>query len=158
MFGSLENDTIEIAVHLLFFGILRREEACGLDWSHVDMLHKEFHVRQVYQQFSDPQKGKMLILAEKTKTDVTMRDQPISEILYTVLSKVPEEKRTGPVCIGLNGKRLEPEYLSDHFSDMQERIHIPHRRLYDLRHTAVTYLLSKDVAFPLVQVLAGHKR
>ena len=53
---------------------------------------------------------------------------------------------------------MEPEYLSDHFTDIQEKIKIPHRRLYDLRHTAVTYLLSKDCAFPLVQVLAGHKR
>lgn len=155
---SLENDPIEIAVYLLFFGVLRREEACGLDWDHIDLVHREFHVRQVYQQFSDPRKGKTLILTDKPKTDATVREQPISEMLYAVLSKVPEEERIGPVCKGLNGKRLEPEYLSDHFSDIQKKNNISHRRLYDLRHTAVTYLLSKDCAFPLVQVLAGHKR
>lgn len=158
IFTSLNDDPIEIAVYLLFFGVLRREEACGLDWSDVDMIHKEFRVRQVYQQISDPQKGKMLILTEKTKTDDTARTQPMSDMLFAALSKVPEEERIGPVCRGINGDRLEPEYLSHHFSDVQVRLKIPHRRLYDLRHTVVTFLLSKDCAFPLVQVLAGHKR
>ena len=156
--ASLNNDPIEIAVYLLFFGILRREEACGLDWNDVDMIHKEFRVRQVYQQMSDPRKGKMLILSEKTKTDDTARTQPISEMLYSALLKIPEEKRVGPVCKGTNGERLEPEYLSHHFSDVLVQLEIPHRRLYDLRHTAVTYLLSRDCAYPLTQVLAGHKR
>ena len=158
LFNSLKDDPIEIAVYLLFFGILRREEACGLDWADIDLQHKEFHVQQVYQQFSDPGKGKRLILSGKPKTDATLRDQPISEMLYKVLSNIPEEERTGPVCKGENGKRMEPDYLSGHFSDIQEKINIPHRRLYDLRHTAITFLLSKDCAFPLVQVLAGHKR
>ena len=82
----------------------------------------------------------------------------VCSVLNTILSEVPEEQRIGPVCKGLNGKRLEPEFLSKHFSLIQKQINIPHRRLYDLRHTAITYLLSKDCPFPLVQVLAGHKR
>ena len=158
LLNYLKNDTIEIAIYLLFFGILRREEACGLDWDHVDMKHREFHVQQVYHQFSHPQSGKTLILTEIPKTDVTVRNQPISETLYTILSKVPEVQRIGPVCKGLNGKRLEPDFLSKHFNLIQKQFNIPHRRLYDLRHTAITYLLSKDCPFPLVQVLAGHKR
>ena len=158
IFSAMENDQIEIAIYLLFFGVLRREEACGLDWSQIDLNHKEFHVQQVYHQFTYPGKGKTLILSDKTKTDVSTRDQPISEMLYSVLIKVPEDQRTGPVCKGLNGKRLEPWYISKHFGEIQDKCNIPHRRLYDLRHTAITYLLSKDCAFPLVQVLAGHKR
>ncbi len=158
LLSSLKNDPIEIAVNLLFFGILRREEACGLDWTHIDLQHKEFHVQQVYQQMSDPQKGKTLILRETPKTEATTREQPISEILYEILSDVPEAQRTGPVCKGLDGKRMEPEYLSKHFTWIQGKINIPHRRLYDLRHTAVTILLSNECPFPLVQVLAGHKR
>ena len=158
LFNLLKDDPIEVAVYLLFFGILRREEACGLDWAHIDLQHKEFHVQQVYQQFSVPQKGKTLVLSKKPKTDATLRDQPISDKLYEVLTRVPEDQRTGPVCKGLDGKRMEPDYLSGHFSEIQEKNNISHRRLYDLRHTAVTYLLSKDCSFPLVQVLAGHKR
>ena len=158
LFNFLQDDPIKVAVYLLFFGILRREEACGLDWEHIDMKHKEFHVQQVYHSFTHPQAGKTLILTEMPKTEATVRDQPISEILYSVLSKVPEDKRTGPVCKGLDGKRLDPDYLSNHFTRVQKQLNILHRRLYDLRHTAITYLLSKDCPFPLVQVLAGHKR
>ena len=158
LFKILEGDPIQLAIHLAFFGFLRREEVCGLDWESVDMVHKEFHVGQVYKQFSAPDVGKALILDDRTKTPETERDQPISQLLYNILDSIPVEERSGPVCIGPNGKRMEPEFLSHHFTYILKKNQMKHIRLHDLRHTAITLLQKYGGSENMAKALAGHKR
>ena len=42
---------------------------------------------------------------------------------------------------------MEPVFLSVHFSCLEEKINILHRRLYDFWYIAETCLLSKDCLF-----------
>ena len=157
LFAAIEGDPIKIAVYLHFFGVLRREEVCGLDWESVDMTRRQFSVEQVYKQFSHPQMGKTLILNKLTKTSATKRIQPIADALFNLLDTIPEAKRSGPICLGIDGKRMDLDYLTKHFAFILKNNGLKHIRLHELRHSAITLMLMNGVIEITVKKLAGHK-
>ena len=55
-----------------------------------------------------------------------------------------------------NGAPLDRSEVSRRFSKLQERAGVAHRRLYDCRHTAASFLLAQGVAPRVVMEVLGH--
>lgn len=60
------------------------------------------------------------------------------------------------VCTDELGTLLYPDYVSDHFSDLLERLGMRHIRFHDLRHTFASVLLRKEVPLINVSNFLGH--
>jgi integrase len=67
-----------------------------------------------------------------------------------------DQKSTGWVFPSERGTQMSPRNRLRHFYSVLERLDIPKLRFHDLRHTAATILLQKDVHPKKVQELLGH--
>lgn len=80
---------------------LRRGEMVALDWDAIDLEHRKLTVKA-----SASMRGKVTTVKDRTKTKAGARILPICEPLYQMLSQVPQEERTGPVCRSAKGGRI----------------------------------------------------
>lgn len=64
---------------------------------------------------------------------------------------------TGPVFVSRNGNWLDPANLRSACHVLAKRAGVPPCRVYDLRHTCATLLLSRDVNIKVVSQRLGHE-
>ena len=95
--------------------------------------------------------------------DVTLGDRPsmrvigkgdrerVVPLLAPALEAMGEVKESGPV-FNLGGL----DNMTAHFKMTAKKAGVPAARLHDLRHTCLTWLVSKGVPLKLVQDIAGH--
>lgn len=98
------NDTgvrFGLPILLMLLCGLRRGEVIGLSWQNVNLEAKTILVCDVAVIKSNQSK-----IEHRTKTDAGVRVLPICQTLYDALSAIPNEKRTGLVCLSANGKPL----------------------------------------------------
>lgn len=98
------NDTgvrFGLPILLMLLCGLRRGEVMGLSWQNVNLEAKTILVCDVAVIKSNQSK-----IEHRTKTDAGVRVLPICKTLYDALSAIPNEKRTGLVCLSANGKPL----------------------------------------------------
>lgn len=88
-------------VMLMLLCGLRRGEMMALDWSAVNLEMRTLEVCQVAVINSN-----RATIKERAKTEAGLRVLPICEVLYSALCKVPENKRSGFVCLSSKGKQL----------------------------------------------------
>lgn len=90
-----------IWVLLMLYAGLRRGEMIALIWSNVDLKERSIYVREAAVIESN-----QTIIVDRTKTEAGIRTIPICDALYDALCTVPEEQRTGYVCLSANGQLL----------------------------------------------------
>lgn len=91
-------------VMLMLLCGLRRGEMMALRWENVNLVNRTLEVREVAV-ISRKAKRRVKI-EERAKTDAGLRVLPICNVLYDVLCAVPENKRTGFVCLSAKGTQL----------------------------------------------------
>jgi integrase len=143
---------------------LRPEEAMGLAWENVDLDsdHPGIRVSQVLKR-----EGGSPILRQYPKTAASKRTIALPNIcvqaLRTHRRRQNEERLRavawqdfGLVFTSRLGTPLEHRGLSRVFDSLLERAGLPHRRLYDLRHTSASILLAQGVQPRVLQDILGH--
>lgn len=80
---------------------LRRGEMVALDWDAIDLDSRKLTVKA-----SASMRGSVTTVKDRTKTRAGARILPICEPLYQMLTQVPPEERTGPVCRSAKGERI----------------------------------------------------
>lgn len=113
---------------LLMWTGLRRAEARGLDWSHVDLTDEPV----------------MTVIGKGDRERVV-------PIVPPALAAMGEPQDSGPVFL-VGGDRQ----VSARFKEAARRAGLPKARLHDLRHTCLTLLVGHGVPLKLVQDIAGH--
>lgn len=129
---------------------MRRGEALGLTWEHVDLQRREIHVVQ-----SADKDGNI----STPKTNSGIRTVPIMQQLYDLLIAVPVKDRAGYVLRTPRTSGIRPVMAHSAAYQMtlfQQAIGIsftPH----DLRYTYATILYDAGVDLKTAQYLMGHK-
>ena len=90
-----------IWVMLMLLCGLRRGEMMALRWENIDLQKRTLIVREVAVVNTN-----QTIIEERAKSDAGIRILPICQLLYNALCSVPEEQRTGLVCLSTEGKQL----------------------------------------------------
>ena len=88
-------------VLLMMLAGLRRGEMMALDWDSVDLVNRTITVRRVAVIHKN-----QVTYEDRAKTDAGLRIIPISRALYSALLSVPEDRRSGFVCLSSRGKAL----------------------------------------------------
>ena len=148
---------------------LRRSEVLGVRWSRIDMENRTVLLDTKI--IEDTESGKPVLRAiEKMKNKSSRRTLPIPDPVFEMLETVKARQELNRkhfrgsynrtwddyVCTDELGTLLYPDYVSDHFSDLLERLGMRHIRFHDLRHTFASVLLGKEVPLINVSNFLGH--
>jgi integrase len=126
----------------------RRGEILGMEWQNINWIKGTITINKTIVEI----KGKATITSPKTK--LSSRTIVLPSLVLDLL----KENRKSSVWIfpSERGNPLSPRNLLRHFYSVLEKLDVPKIRFHDLRHTAATILLQKDVHPKKVQELLGH--
>jgi integrase len=141
-----KNTRMEIIIKLCAYLGLRREEACGLKWSDIDLDEKTIYIRS-----ARTSAGSNTVL-KGTKNYSSTRMLHIAEHLYNALQKEKAKQnenaeffcndyiKSDYVLVMSDGKPYRPNYISELFTEFIERNNLPKIVLHELRHTFASLL------------------
>ncbi|MCH0562199.1 tyrosine-type recombinase/integrase [Streptomyces sp. MUM 2J] len=158
--------------HLMVFRGTRRGESCGLPWRETDMTAGTVHISEQlvaasYDVWEDTPKS------DSGARTVRLDSQTHQLLLFwrrrqqTERAEWEEKHRkepkkydpyvdSGRVFTWEDGRPYHPEYLSQVFNRLVQKLGLPTIRLHDLRHCAATLSLAAGVHMKTIQVLLGH--
>lgn len=161
---SIKNTSMELPVALLLDGILRRGELLGLRYSDID-----FETNTITVQYSWTETdGKNPVLKD-CKTSCSYRKIVVSEYTMKLLKRQRLKYMQNRIKYGddfcdsnrivckENGEPYLPKSFTHKWSATLKKCGLRHIRLHDVRHTAISLLISEGVPIHMVQNRAGHK-
>lgn len=131
-----------------FFTGMRTGEVHGLKWRRVDFERRLILVRE------------SIVLGEEDelKTDESLRDVQMTQVVYEALKE--QHKSTGKgtyVFCNQAGKPLDNKnFINRVWSPLLRHLGLPHRRAYQMRHTAATLWLASGEAPEWIARQLGH--
>ncbi|KQR15593.1 tyrosine-type recombinase/integrase [Deinococcus sp. Leaf326] len=158
---------------------LRRGEACGLKWAHVDIEAGTIRIIENLvtvggkSQISTPKTAKSArrVHLSSEALDCLRRQQAVQDLERTALSPgqpVPghekgyERKRiwqdTGYVFTGISGVRLLPDKLKRYLEVFCKKARVRQVTVHGLRHTHASLMLRRGVPLEVVSQKLGHSR
>ncbi|GMA17535.1 site-specific integrase [Deinococcus metallilatus] len=174
----LRGDRWGLVLEFMLHTGLRRGEACGLKWDHVDLEKGTVHIRENLvsingkTQVSTPKTAKS---ARKVKLsgealDCLRRQQAQQRFEREALSPSPVKGHpktyvrknlwvdTGYVFTGLTEVALNPENLGRYLTQFCEQAEIAPITVHGLRHTYASLMLRRGAPLEVVSRKLGHAR
>lgn len=143
---------------------MRPEEYLGLQWKDIDFKKKVLTVRRAFVVC----KGGGFIFTEP-KTKKSRRSIPLSNSVINALKDHRRKQLEARLKLGANYQNFDLVFASDigtpllhqnltrrHFKPIRDNAKLPKIRLYDLRHTTATLLLSAGENPKVVSERLGH--
>ena len=144
LFHEVEGSEIEIAVYLAAVCGMRRSEIAALEWVDVDFEKELLTVRAAKVLNADNQYVK--------KGTKTVAGKRTIRLFAPVLSVLKKSKRTDNCVVP-----LKPSSISKRYRSALQRANIPHYRFHDLRHYAVSVMLSLNMPKNYIADYMGHE-
>ena len=146
---------------------MRKGELQGLHWSDIDMEAKTLTVQRTASYLPD-EDGKYGYVETSPKTKTSRRTITLAQFALDALKahrtrQLAQRLQAGPAWQEMNlvfcthiGKHYNGYTLRDQFNQLLKEAGLPHIRIHDLRHSAVTFLLKMKVPVKVVQEILGH--
>ena len=135
---------------------LRIGEVCALKWSDVDLDERIIHIRATVSRVgrNDGTKGTMLILGSP-KTNASIRDIPISSVLFNVLKEL-HTTSSSPFVISETDTFMSPRTYEYRFHRILKQCDIPKINYHALRHTFATRCIESKMDVKTLSEILGH--
>jgi integrase len=158
--------------HLMVFRGTRRGESCGLPWRETDMAAGTVHIREqlvaasydVWEDTPKSSSGARTVRLDSQTHELLKfwrRRQQVERAEWEEKHHKEPEKYdpyvdSGRVFTWKDGRPYHPEYLSQIFNRLVQKLGLPPIRLHDLRHCAATLSLAAGIHMKTIQVMLGH--
>jgi len=150
---------------LLIASGMRPGEALGLKWSDVDFKNNRVTVNRSLIRFrkggwelKDTKTGPGRTIPLPSSTIKDLREHKDDQNEYIMQTKPGQYNSKNFVFAAENGEPLSDRNINQrHFKPILKRAELPDIRLYDLRHTCATLLLSAGENPKIVAERLGHK-
>ena len=151
-----------------FYG-LRRSEVVGLKWDAIDFENKKISIQHTV--VTAKVNGTLTEIArDKTKTKSSCRTLSLIPACEQMLNKMKKEQEQNRKVCGKSyctdyldyiyvdpmGKRIRPDFLSQHFPDFLVAHQMKRIRFHDLRHSCASLMVMNGVSMKQVQEWMGH--
>jgi len=143
---------------------MRRSELTGLEWKHVDLEKGIINIQQI---ISKSREGTEIKTPKYNSKRVIAIPSNIIEMLkryklYSIKEKEAlqhtwSEKEYDWLFYNEHGNHLHPDTPTKWWKRFLTRKKIRHIRLHDLRHTAATLLIAKNVHPKIISERLGHR-
>ena len=152
LFKVIQGDPSEFGVIMAAFYGLRRSEIVGLKWDAIDFENKKISIQHTV--VTAKVNGTVTEIArDKTKTKSSCRTLPLIPACEQMLNKMKKEQEQNRKVCGKSyctdyldyiyvdpmGKRIRPDFLSQHFPDFLVAYQMKRIRFHDLRHPYVKH-------------------
>ena len=140
---NLGNETLGYAISLCT-GI-RIGELCALQWNDIDLQNRMIRINKTLQRIylkTDAGRGISKVIITSPKSEKSIREVPISNILFGLFSEIGEKRGD---CYVLTGKDtyIEPRLYRKHYRDFMERYQVKPIKFHALRHPYVKSTTKK---------------
>ena len=169
LFKVIQGDPSEFGVIMAAFYGLRRSEIVGLKWDAIDFENKKISIQHTV--VTAKVNGTITEIArDKTKTKSSCRTLPLIPACEQMLNKMKKEQEQNRKVCGKSycndyldyiyvdpmGKRIRPDFLSQHFPDFLVAHQMKRIRFHDLRHSCASLLYANGVSLKEIQEWLGH--
>ena len=169
LFTAIQGDPAEFGVIMAAFYGLRRSEIVGLKWDAIDFENKTISIQHTV--VSTKVNGVVTDIArDRTKTKSSCRTLPLIPACEQMLKKMQKEQALNRKVCGKDyctdyldyiyvdpmGKRIRPDFLSQHFPDFLVAHQMKRIRFHDLRHSCASLLYANGVSLKEIQEWLGH--
>ena len=169
LFKVIQGDPSEFGVIMAAFYGLRRSEIVGLKWDAIDFENKTISIQHTV--VSTKVDGVMTEVArDRTKTKSSCRTLPLIPACEQMLNKMKKEQELNRKVCGKDyctdyldyiyvnpmGRRIRPDFLSQHFPDFLVAHQMKRIRFHDLRHSCASLLYANGVSLKEIQEWLGH--
>ena len=152
LFTAIQGDPAEFGVIMAAFYGLRRSEIVGLKWEAIDFENKKISIQHTV--VGVKVDGVMMDVArDRTKTKSSCRTLPLIPACEQMLKKIKKEQELNRKVCGKSyctdyldyiyvnpmGKRVHPDYLTQHFPIFLTAHQMKRIRFHDLRHPYVKH-------------------
>ena len=161
---AIQGHRFEAVYLTMIFTGMRRGEACGLTWDHVNLEKGTILINRQLQGVSGhpgeyrlvstkSSKGRTIVIADAV-VDV-LKKQKVRQVEARLLAG-PLWSDEGYVFTNEVGKHLSPSTLYHHYKKLVTSIGLPDARLHDLRHSYAVAALRAGDDIKTVQGNLGH--
>jgi integrase len=141
----------------------------GLKWDAIDFENKKISIQHTV--VTAKVNGTVTEIArDKTKTKSSCRTLPLIPACEQMLNKMKKEQEQNRKVCGKSyctdyldyiyvdpmGKRIRPDFLSQHFPDFLVAHQMKRIRFHDLHHSCVSLLYANGVSLKEIQEWLGH--
>ena len=169
LFKVIQGDSSEFGVIMAAFYGLRRSEIVGLKWDAIDFENKTISIQHTV--VSTKVDGVVTDIArDRTKTKSSCRTLPLIPACEQMLKKMQKEQELNRKVCGKDyctdyldyiyvnpmGRRIRPNFLSQHFPEFLTAHDMKRIRFHDLRHSCASLLYANGVSLKEIQEWLGH--
>lgn len=157
-----------VGILLALYTGCRLGEICALRWRDVNWQRRELHIRQTVKRLprSHPKPGETSteLVFSATKGRDGSRRIAVPSVVFAILQMQSRRHKVlfGPLepegFVVYNGQdqMTDPDNLSHYFSEVEERLHLPHARFHDLRHTFACRAVECGMDILTICGMLGH--
>ena len=159
------DDEIYIPILLAAYYGLRRSEVVGVKWSAIDFTENTLTIRHTVHSTEEG-----LVTKDRLKTKSSYRTLTLEPFVREELLKHRDEQErmkktmrsayskeyTDYVCVDALGRLYDPDFISNHFGQLLEKLKLKKIRFHDLRHSCASVLLAQGVPMKQIQEWLGH--
>jgi len=170
LFEKSKDDPLEIVILITAFYGLRRSEVLGLKWDSFDFDNLTFTIKHTVTITNTEGNNRKLECKDKTKNKSSYRSLPLLDNITEKLLELKEKQEAFKKAFGKSynkqyldyvfvnpeGKLFRPDYITQHFTLLLEKIGMKRIRFHDLRHSCASLLLTKGIPMKAIQEWLGH--
>ena len=169
LFEKSEDDPLNLMIRVASYYGLRRSEVLGLKWDAFDFDNKTITIKHTVT-IGRIDGKRQIYTKDRTKNKSSYRTLPLIDDIANRLLEFKEQqeyfkkafgksyykKDKDYVFVKPDGKLTRPDYVSEHFKILLNKLGLRHIRFHDLRHSCASLLLAKGIPMKAIQEWLGH--
>ena len=169
LFEKSKDDPLNLMIRVASYYGLRRSEVLGLKWDAFDFDNKTITIKHTVT-IGKIDGKRQIYSKDRTKNKSSYRTLPLIDDIADRLLEFKEQqeyfkkafgksyykKDKDYVFVKPDGKLVRPDYVSEHFKILLNKLGLRHIRFHDLRHSCASLLLAKSIPMKAIQEWLGH--
>ena len=153
---------LKIGILLALYTGIRLGELCALKWEDIDLSSGVIKINKTMQRIKNTDKNattKTKIIIDTPKSDTSIREIPIQQILIDILSKYKQAnhiKANAYILTGKVNKYVEPRLYQYKYKHFLEIMGIDDTKYHSLRHTFATNANENGFDTKSLSEILGH--